>query len=171
MRGPSFKNAGYIDKAQPLKPEYSEINFAVPARRNLASKDTGRIPAELQPGFLSEMLESYIEYNPDALKLEHNLSGDLKKVNTSKRDELGMVDLSGFEQEPTKHQKEDIRQIQIFEIDSLISYLERCMSIGTDMTALSSAYRQDMLNKLWGILNILAENMRSLRIFLGKKVY
>ena len=52
-----------------------------------------------------------------------NLSGDLKKVNPSKRDELGMVDLSGFEQEPTKHEKEEIRQIQIFENDSLISYL------------------------------------------------
>ena len=84
MRGPSFKDAGRVDLRQPLKPESTEINFAVPARQNLVGKDTEGVSANLLPGFLTEMQDAYIANNPDALKVEHNVSGDLKTSESIK---------------------------------------------------------------------------------------
>ena len=85
MRGPSFKGVDREDHG--LNPANSKINFAVPSIPSL--KFDLRNPSSVQPGLLEDMIDTYVELNPCALTVSHNLSGDLKKVNRSKKDTLG----------------------------------------------------------------------------------
>ena len=103
MRGPGFK---YSDKSSnSLTLEDSHMNFAVPSFPTLLNLNSDDIPARLDPGFLHQVVDSYIKNNPDALTIEHGVSGDFKTAARSKEDRLGMVDLLGYEPEPTKAQK------------------------------------------------------------------
>ena len=103
MRGPGFK---YSDKSSnSLTLEDSHINFAVPSIPTLLNLNSDDIPARLDPGFLHQVVDSYIKNNPDALTIEHGVSGDFETAARSKEDRLSMVDLLGYEPEPTKAQK------------------------------------------------------------------
>ena len=169
-RGPGFKGIGVNDKHEPLTPAMSSINFAVPSRGNLQPRDTDRIiPQNLNPGILKEMIDVYINEHPNATTVSHNISGDLKKINRSKKDDLGMIDLSGFEPPPTKVEKEESLQTQLDIIDGCISFVEKQMPKASDINSLTPNNRKDLKLKFHSLLTILAYNTKSIRKFLGSK--
>lgn len=53
------------------------------------------------------MIEDFLDMTPDMENRTFNLSFDLKKINASKYDKLGGIDLSGYEKSPTKSELED----------------------------------------------------------------
>ena len=93
MRGPQFKGK-HVDTGETLSPNDCDINFAVPDSRTLS--DSGVVPDNLEPGVLNDVINVYSSHE-NAFNTSQNLSADLKSINPSKVDRLGMVDLSGYE--------------------------------------------------------------------------
>lgn len=115
------------------------------------------------------IVDSYIKNNPDALNIEHGVSGDFKTAARSKKDRLGMVDLLGYEPEPTKSQKQRLHEANLTNVDTCISFVESLMSRANNLACLSSLSKSDLMRKLIDILGMIARIIPKLRLFIGVK--
>ena len=99
-----------------------QTNFPVP--HNLCNPDS-KIPDKLCPGFIAPMAD-IIDINKSDKSF--NLSCDLKKINPSKSDDMGSVNLAGFEPSPTKCDIDNrMTQENVF-FDETITICEGAMS-------------------------------------------
>lgn len=107
------------------------------------------IPDSIQPEVINEVIDNYIKTIPTALTKSHNLSGDLKKINTNIASKIDSIDLSGCEKSPTKKELdnrltneqntveapinliEELEHFRVNNLSHLISYNTRKISAKT----------------------------------------
>ncbi|CAH1782775.1 unnamed protein product [Owenia fusiformis] len=97
------KSEGYLSDGGTQKghfdPQDTNINFAVPSAVRISS----HIPDDIKTGFMSNIVQMYTEKVENSDIKFHNISLDLKKINTT-RNEHGRIDLANFEPSPTKQE-------------------------------------------------------------------
>ena len=85
MRGPANRGTARSgdEERGSYDPQRGSINFAVP--KVLSSMENSRIPDKVMPGIMTDMIDYYIDTDPEALTRSHNLCLDLKKINANKK--------------------------------------------------------------------------------------
>ena len=169
MRGPALKktrDGGEISYSG----QEARINFAVPKSRHLTMNTI--IPDSLQPGLLTEMIESYLRLRPDFRNKSYNLMADMKKINASKCGKYGEVDLAGFESKPTKRDRENLLEARLRSIDTCMSLIENTHSLGiAELVKLPETCKQQLYKLLLDIIKIQSECIAAIRVFGKSKSY
>ena len=139
------------------------VNFPVP--HNISNPNSD-IPDQIKPGFIGSMAD-LIAQNKDNKKF--NLSCDLKKINASKVDPMGMVDLGGFESAPTKR---DIEQRMENENPLFSDFKELCkIDVNHAMTDEQTRVVERKMNeyillataRVWDLWDYVAKKERALQ--------
>ena len=170
MRGPALKECHNLSQNASYEGVQAKINFAVPEVRHL--KLNTSIPEMLALGLLTDMIDSYIKLRPDYMHKSFNLSADMKKINASKRGQYGEVDLAGFENKPTKQDREEELKARLQTVDTCISLIENAHSrMIRDLVHLPSEIKTQLYDLIIDIIKIQSEEVSSVRNFAKSKSY
>ena len=96
----------------------------------------------------------------------------MKKINASKRGKYGEVDLAGFENKPTKQDREEELKARLQTVDTCISLIENAHSrMISDLVHLPSEIKTQLYDLIIDIIKIQSEEVSSVRNFAKSKSY
>ena len=171
MRGPALQDPLRESKSRFYEGSKAKINFAVPKVNHLKLSSSG-IPDVLEPGFLTEMVDSYIRLRPDCVNKSFNLSADLKKINASKRGKYGEVDLAGFESKPTKLDRQQLLTNRLQLIETGSSLIENAHSLRiSEINNLPDMMKKQLHTFIIDTIRIQSEDLSDIRSFAKTKSY
>ena len=131
-----------------------------------------KIPERVMPGIMTEMIDNYIETDPLATSRGHNLSLDLKKINSNKQDELGGIDLSSFEKPPTKYELEQRSELEATHAHEVIKIIDDLMNnMCSDNIKIPDSTCKALIEHIQKLVYAQSMRIRDLRAYLAGKEY
>lgn len=167
LRGPKYKGMLKNDLIQPgyFDPSLSKINFPVP--KYLSTNKNSVIPKTIPVGWYNKPLaKMYLNQHSINCEKGVHISLDAKRLNSSREDALGAVDMVGFEPSPTKNDREKVRIEECLILDQLIDYLNNCRGKTTLQNCVN--FPSDTIMKVFACTT---ERIKNIREKVARKKY